>query len=205
MIRRLLPASFAVLLAVTSLGAPPTERKAPIRAVTGNLNLDRAVEIALRQNPEILKQLQQIELTRGQVIEVRAQALPQLAFNGEFNQEDHRLLERGDSQTGTTKEFSALFTALGLPAPSGGDDSSLDHRGPSDKAYQISLDLKQVIYAGGQVRAAIKIANFTEDSAYFQLRDTVDSIISTTRQQFYTVLLTRGRHSARAGSSRNDN
>jgi outer membrane protein TolC len=186
--RHLLPASLAAFLAVMSLGAA-AERKAPVRAVTGDLTLDRAVEIALRQNPQILTQLQQIELTRGQVIEIRAQALPQLTLNGDFNQQDHRLLERGSPQNGSL-DLKPIFDALGIKGAAG-DDSLLDHRGPSDKSYLVSLDLKQVIYAGGQVRAAISIAHFTEDSAYFQLRDTVDSIISTTRQQFYTVLLSR--------------
>jgi outer membrane protein TolC len=192
MIRQLLAASLAVFLAVMSMspGATAAEVKAvPVRSVTGNLTLDRAVEIALRQNPEVLKQLQEIERTRGQVIEIRAQALPQLTLNGAFDQQDHRLLERGSPQNGTF-DLKPLFEALGIQGAAG-DDSLLDHRGPSDKSYQVSLDLKQVIYAGGQVRAAISIARFTEDSAYFQLRDVVDSIISRTRQQFYTVLLTR--------------
>jgi outer membrane protein TolC len=55
----------------------------------------------------------------------------------------------------------------------------------------VTVQATQVLYAGGQVAAAIRIAKFTDDSSYFSLRDTVDQTIDTTRQQFYTVLLDR--------------
>ena len=193
MIRSLLPASFAVLLAAHAFAAPPksakpsatpvprTAQPIPLRSITGNLTLDRAVDIALRQNPQMLTQLQTIEQTRGQVISVRSQALPHLAINGNFDARDRSLI------AGNSADFSGLnkiFDALGIE---GGNGSSPQ---PQTKSYQISLDLNQVIYAGGQIRASIAIAKFAEDSAYFQLRDLIDSTIATTRAQFYTVLLT---------------
>ena len=60
-----------------------------------------------------------------------------------------------------------------------------------DKTWQIRLEVQQVIYAGGQVRAGIAIAKFTEDSAYYQLRNIIDQVIARTRTQFYTVLTNR--------------
>ena len=50
--------------------------------VEQKLSIARALEIALKQNPEILKALQEIERTRGQVIEVRAEALPHVSLSG---------------------------------------------------------------------------------------------------------------------------
>lgn len=191
MIKSTLLGSLAAILTVAAVAAPPpapvlpSARPAPLRAVTGDLTLDRAVDIALQQNPQVLDQLQNIERTRGQVIAVRAQALPRLSLNGNFDQQSRRLLETDrDSGSG---DLTELFDALGIAGGGGGESA----RRSSDKSYQISLDLRQVIYAGGQVRAAIRIANFTEDSAYFQLRDLIDATIATTRQQFYTVLLNR--------------
>jgi outer membrane protein TolC len=191
--------AFGAAFLVTSLAGEGTGSS---RTLTGNLTLERAVQIALRQNPEILKQLQEIERTQGQIIEVRAQALPRLTANANFSQQDSRLLESGDQTgsgtpaiivippvagTGTiapTFDFSALEKQL---SKGGGSTPS----GPSDKSWQISMEARQVIYAGGQVRAAIKIAKFTEDSSYYQLRDTIDQIVAQTRTQFYDVLLTR--------------
>ena len=43
-----------------------------------NMTLNDAVQIALKQNPDILNAIQQIRLTRGQLIQVAAQAVPQL-------------------------------------------------------------------------------------------------------------------------------
>jgi outer membrane protein TolC len=189
MMRLPVAACVALCLAELSSAAPPVAHNVPVRAVTGKLTLDRAVQIALQQNPVLLKQLQEIERTRGQVIEVRAQALPRLTLNGSFDQQESRLLERPDpSASDITPLLAPLFRALGAPVPS---SQPPENQGPSDKSYQVSIEVRQVIYAGGQIRAAINIARFTEDSAYFQLRDVVDSIIATTRQQFYTVLLTR--------------
>src|SRR3954471_2487590 len=65
-----------------------------VPAVRGPLSLDRAVALALKQNPDLLRALQEIERTRGQVIEVRAQALPHVVATGNFSQRENRLLEK---------------------------------------------------------------------------------------------------------------
>lgn len=144
--------------------------------MSGDLTLDKAVEMALRQNPDIRKQLQEIRRTRGQIVEVRAQALPRLGASSNFRQQDERLNEGGG--------FGAFFGGAGNAQGGGGG-------GPGDKSWSVNITAQQVLYAGGQVRAAINIAKFTEDGSYYQLRDTVDRVIALTRVQFYDVLLTR--------------
>ena len=49
----------------------------------------------MRQNPDILRAEQEIQRTRGEVIEVRAQALPQITVTNGFTQEDKNLLRSG--------------------------------------------------------------------------------------------------------------
>jgi outer membrane protein TolC len=174
-----------------------TEITGAMRTIKGDLTLSRAVEIALRQNPEILKQIQEIERTRGQVIEVRAEALPHVVADSAFSQQDRRLLESSGASvpqplivvipTGDTTpqlDLSPLEKKLGSGS-SGGSS------GPNDKSWRVSIEARQVLYAGGQVKAAINIAKFTEDVSYYQLRDIIDQVISTTRVQFYDVLLNR--------------
>ena len=166
------------------------------REVKGNLTLDEAVRIAVRQNPNVLKQIAEIERTRGLIIEATAQALPHLTLNANYQQQDKRLLENqsnsstqnlpdieipiGTGPNAQTFNLSDLFRA----------QSSEDRNSP-DKTWQVSLEVRQLIYSGGQVSAAIKIAKFTEDSAYWQLRDVIDQVIATTRAQFYTILTNR--------------
>lgn len=195
--------------------AEPLAARAVERQVRGDLTLERAVAIALKQNPEVLKALQEIERTRGQVIEVRAQALPHLTSTATYNQQDPNLLEAkgGASRGGGSINFGGASSAQSTTnangtttttSSSGGqsfDPSQLvellrqgsgnNGNGSGDKSWQVTFEVRQVIYAGGQVRAAMKIAKFTEDSSYWSLRDIVDQVIARARQQFYTVLLDR--------------
>lgn len=167
----------------------------------GNLTIDRAVETALRQNPDIRKALQEIERTRGQIIEIRAQALPRLALTGSFAQQDRRLIESTNFSGGSAPTIIVVPSATGgadapafdpsLLEDSLGSDRSGGSSGPSDKSWKVDLEVKQVLYAGGQVRAALRIARFSDDTSYYSLRDTIDRIVATTRLQFYDVLLNR--------------
>ena len=154
--------------------------------VRGDLTLDNAVSIALRQNPDLLRSLKEIERTRGQVIEVRAQALPQVGLHANYFQQDKDLVELsgGGSNSGSSFTDSAGNT---ISLGSGFDNAS---RG-GDKSWQVTMEARQLLYSGGQVSAALKIAKFTEDQSYYLLRDTVDRVIATVRTQFYRVLLNR--------------
>jgi outer membrane protein len=153
--------------------------------VRGDLTLDSAVSIALRQNPDLLRALKEIERTRGQVIEVRAQALPQVGLNANYFQQDKDLLELsgGGSSSSSFTDSTGNTVSIG----NGFDSSS---RG-GDKSWRIAIEARQLLYSGGQVAAALKIAKFTEDQSYYLLRDTVDRVIATVRTQFYRVLLNR--------------
>ena len=161
-----------------------------VRKLVGDITLGRAVQVALRQNPDILKALQEIERTRGQVIEVRAQALPHVTLSARFDQQDKGLIESGGSGGGFNIGGSSglsqeLANSLADAFNQNGSGSS------GDQSWSVTLQVTQVLYAGGQVRAAVKIAKLTEDNSYGALRDTVDAVIAKTRTQFYIVLLNR--------------
>ena len=204
MIRSALLHSLATLLLLL---APPLafagSSTATTRSLSGDLTLDRAVQLALQQNPELLKALHAIEQTRGQVIEVRAQALPHLSSVGTYNQQDKALLESGGSggsggsfsgattDSTTTGTDQASADAIAQSISDVFDQSQGGGRGINDKSWRVSMEVRQVLYAGGQVRAALRIARLTEDNSYWSLRDTVDQVISQTRTQFYNVLLYR--------------
>jgi len=147
----------------------PVASNVKVVQIPNNITLDDAIRIAVRQNPQILLAIQQIEQTRGQIITVRAEALPLVALSGVYSQVDPRLLGTSTSSGTTT---STAFTG-------------------ADKTWNISVTATQLLYSGGQVGAAIKIAKLTLDSNYFNLRDVIDQTISNVYQQFYTVLLDR--------------
>ena len=63
-----------------------------------NMTLNDAVQIALKQNPDILNAIQQIRLTRGQLIQVAAQAIPQLQITSSYNQQQEDLVTNGSGR-----------------------------------------------------------------------------------------------------------
>lgn len=155
-----LPLLLAVFLSLGVSRISASEATAAHETFRGAMTLDQAVGIALRQNTDVLRAIQQIQLTRGQVIQVRGQALPQVGLNSSYAQKEH-----------------SLVGGQGL-------SGSIDPR-----SWEVNIQATQVVYSGGQVGAAIKIAKFSNDSSYFSLRDTIDNTIAKVRQNFYNVLL----------------
>lgn len=187
----------------------PTD--AGLAARLKHLTLDDAIDIALRRNPDILRQLQEIQRNKGVYVEVRSQALPHLALAGTYTQSDPRLLETRSSSSGSNTvnvpllrtvdgttgadngavDISPLINALlgnsttGATGLAGTSSGSLQS---PDKNYQITLQVTQAVYAPG-VPAAIRQARFTRDNSYYQLRETVDTTVNNVKNQFYGVLL----------------
>ena len=157
--------SAAIALA-TSSWATAAEKPTESSELRGNLTLDNAVLTALQRNPDVLRAKMEIERTRGLIVEIRAQALPHVALSGNYKQQDPKLLEAN----GGSSNFSQ---------PS------------NDKNWLITLEARQLLYSGGQVRAANKIAKLTEEQSNHQFRDTLEKIIAQTRSQFYAILLNR--------------
>jgi outer membrane protein len=141
---------------VKNFGAPLRQR-----TLSGNVTLDEAVTLALRQNPDVLRSVREIERVHGQIVEVRAQALPHLGVTGSFTSTDPHL------------------TMVGIPG-------AFIQR----NAWTISLELRQAIYAGGQVSSAIAVAKLSQGAAYYNLRDVLDRTVSEVRKQFAQVLVT---------------
>ncbi len=154
-----------------------------------DLTLDEAIQTALKKNPAILNAIQQIRLTRGQVIEIRAGALPQLAVTSAYTQQQRSLVDPKQPDRGSNDPIV-------LPGPDG-QEIELDFGGGgfdfyvNDKSYNVQLQASQLIYNGGGTLAGIRSAKFVEDSAYFSLRQTIDQTISSVKINFHQVILNR--------------
>ena len=157
------------------------------------------MQIAIRQNPQILAAEQEIKRTKGEVIEVTAQALPQVTVTSAFTQLDKKLLTAGGGssssssnsggQSTTTSGSDGSTTTGGSEGSSAG--SSSNSRDPMTQSWNVTVTASQLIYSGGQVAAAIHIAKYTQDATIYALRDIVDTTIADVRAQFYAVLLDR--------------
>lgn len=152
-------------------------------ANVADLSLNDAVQIALKQNPTILNAIQQIRLTRGQLIQVVAQVVPQLAISSAYNNEADSL-----------NPVQSSSTTIEIPNPSGGKPIRLTSSrsgGTQNQSWNIQFTASQLIFDGGGTISAIKAGSAAYDSAFFSLRSTIDSIVSQVVTQFYQVVLNR--------------
>ena len=147
-----------------------------------DMTLEDAERIALKQNPEILNAAQQIRFTQGQFVTVRAQAIPQLNLSSAYNQQGMNLANNGRGGGGT----------ITIPNPNGKPIVIQSGGGEvQNKTWNIQLTASQLIYDGGAVVSGIRSAIASENSAFYSLRATIDSIIAQVKTNFFQVVLNR--------------
>ena len=151
-----------------STSATKTRTKSSSEAAARRFTLDRAILTALQQNPDILRAKQEIERTKGVIIEIRAQALPHITPSGSFQWTDPQLNAGGSGGS---------FSTGGVSRGAG-----------SDLLYSIRVTGTQLIF-NGTTYPAIRGTFFQRDSAYFAFRNTLDQVIATVTTQFYQVVV----------------
>ena len=151
-----------------------SEKGAPV------FRLDQAVITALAQNPTVLQALEEIRRTKGVIISIRAEALPQIGPSFTWDWTDPNL-----------RENTTSFTTFGggpTPAPGTGIGGIKNLR--SDITYNVKVTGSQLVFNYSTFRA-IRGTFFQRDSAYFALRNTVDQTIANVKTQFYQVIVNR--------------
>ena len=166
--------------------------------------LNQAILTAVQQNPTLLNAEQEIKRSRGVIIQVRAQALPQINANANFQWTDPNLIgSRVFGNTSPTSGFtptpSAASLMEGLPSQVRDFQAPLARASAtpgvtnveqSDISYAISVTGTQLIFNGttfNQIRGTF----FQRDSAYFAFRNVLDSLIATVKTQFYQIIVNR--------------
>ncbi len=173
--------------------------------------LDQAILTALQQNPALLNAEQEIKRTRGVIIQVIAQALPQISANGNFEWTDPHLQGArifGTTGTGTgigptpgTTPGAAIGSLVDSPqsqvkegqgsaAASPSPTPSIPTTEASDISYSISVLGRQLIFNGTTFNE-IRGTFFQRDSAYFAFRNVLDQLIATVKTQFYQIVVNR--------------
>src|ERR1700745_1271617 len=128
-------AASSVARAGTGEGSASTGRGTSSSGKVPTFTLDQAVLTALQRNPTLLNAEQEITRTKGVIIQVRAQVLPNIGSSAEFQWTDPKL---GTSGGGIV----------------GGASAAQNLR--SDLFYTISVTGKQLIFNGttfNQIRA----------------------------------------------------
>src|ERR671937_1925429 len=106
------------ILSQLSFGGGGTRSGSETRAVgkIPTFTLDQAILTALQRNPALLNAEQEIKRTRGVIIQVRAQALPQITANANFQWTDPHLSGARILGTTTTTTTTSGFPTGGAAA-----------------------------------------------------------------------------------------
>ena len=153
--------------------------------------LDEAVQLALKQNPSILQQVQQLKIQKGLFFQAQSRLLPQLTAAANYSQQDSGLTP--NTGGGKTPNIDLVtVNPDGTPGPPLPLKSLLSSRtGTALETWQVTLTATQLIWDGGSTIASRRAARINEDAAYYTLRDTIDQVVQTVRTQFYQILLDR--------------
>lgn len=167
--------------------------------------LNQAILTALQRNPTLLNAEQEIKRTRGVIIQVRAQALPQVNARANFdwidpNLQGARIFGTTSGGTGTTPGGTSGAASLFESPPSQVRDIQTPLAAPtatpiqnvqqSDVSYAISVLGSQLIF-NGTTFPQIRGTFFQRDSAYFAFRNVLDQLIATVKTQFYQIVVNR--------------
>ena len=149
---------------VTTIKLPPASSlELRLTPDAKRLGIDDAVSTALQKNPEILAAIQQIRLTRGQMVQVRAALLPTLQVNPGYNVQSDTLANPGF-------DFGLVN---------------------NNQSWNVAIQINQHIWSGWNNQANCSAARLANDSAFYSLRQTIDKVVADTKKLFYDVIFNR--------------
>jgi outer membrane protein len=125
--------------------------------------LEGALARALEKNPTILKAREELRRTRGLIIDTRSEALPQLTASSSFTETDPNVID----------------TFPGSPGP----------RPNQRRRWNATIEVRQLLYSGGRVGGALRIAKLTDQVAVLDFQRLVADTILHVHRVFYTILL----------------
>ena len=127
-----------------------------------DLKIEDAIQTAIKQNPEILGAVQELNTSSGKFISIRSRIIPQVSVNSNYGY--------------TTREVN---------------DVNFGGANINDEAWSVNVEFSQLIYDGGAVVSGIRAALSDEQEAYYRLRGVIDNVISEVKINFFEVVLNR--------------
>jgi outer membrane protein len=156
--KNILASTVALMIACANGFAQDTNSAPPW--LTQPLSLADALNIALTQNPTILKAKSDLEAQYGLVVQTRAVALPQLIASGQYKYTQPEAIE---DFPGTTASPNQNWNA--------------------------GLQIVQTIYSGGKLLAAVRAAKVTKEQALAEYQASLADTLLAVRIAYYDILL----------------
>jgi len=153
-----------------------TPSTAADRAVTTptTLTLQNCIDLALKQNPSVLKAQQEIRRTHGVIVEARAAAIPQVTASGSYQEVDRHAIDSFPTN-------NVIYDNQKQP-------------------WNAQVEISQLVYAGGRVIAALRAAKLSDQIAVLGFQRAVADTILSVRTAFYQILLNKAQVEVREQS-----
>jgi outer membrane protein len=135
-------------------------------AGTRDLSLDEAIEIALKQNKNILVAKLNVQKAESQVTEAYGSAMPSVSVNAGFN---HNI------------QLPVFF----FPSPITGEVAPL--RIGQTNVYSMTAQVQQVLF-NGAVFTAVRSSKLYTDAATAQLDAAVAEVVTETKKKYYQAV-----------------
>ncbi len=140
------------------------------------LTVDQCLRYALRYNYSIRQARERLREQEGLIVEVRAQALPNVSVDGNYSRNDKALDEDGGGGS----------SVGGGTGTGGGGD-------PSYQNWVVGIYVRQILYGGGGVTAALDAARTTRLAATLDIQAVINAVLLQVRTRYADVLLNRER------------
>ncbi len=156
---------WAVVLAVgCACAALAAESAAPVRQsfITTPLSMADVVNLALTQNPAILRAKKDLEATQGIVVQTRAVVVPKVAVTGNYS-----AVQKSD------------IDVLEAPGITFGNSQN----------WATQIKLVQSLYEGGRMLSSLRTARLLKQQALLDYQTTMSDVVLLVQVAYYDVLL----------------
>jgi len=155
----------------TSITLPPANAmELQLSPDAQTVTIDGAIQLAMTQNPEILVAIQQLRVTSGQVIQVRAALLPTINAGSSYNVQDDSLANPNRA-------------VIGAPGFSRNDNNN--------QSWDVAISVNQSLWSGWKNQADFSAARLAYDSSFYSLRQSIDQVVAETKRNFYDIIFNR--------------
>ncbi|OUW17071.1 MAG: transporter [Opitutales bacterium TMED158] len=149
-------------LSMTAMTVADTRNTELPPEVPDTFDLETAKAYALENNFAIRRAIELIEEQEGVIVEVKAQTRPSVSLDADYQRLDEGLSE-------VVEGFGAA----------------------QDNTWGISLNLRQALYQGGGIAAALKAQDLARESARLFLEATIMDAMLEVTTRYYSTLLAR--------------
>jgi len=150
------------LLGAISSGRLLGQAESATPEVPDRLDLKTTLDYAMEHNFDIRRAVERIEEQEGLIVEVKAQALPNVSLNANYDRLDE----------GLTDSVGGFFT-------------------PATDNWGIFFNVRQALYKGGGVKAAVRAQDLLRESARLFLETTIRDAVLEVKTRYFAVLLAR--------------